>query len=1401
MTIRTKSDYLEYIESILPDNTNRQISPADLRSAFTDLADSLGIILDDTILTSLNFSSDDTRTTIAGDQALSQINLAGRSSIDNTAVGYKSLSINYTGSRNTSLGSLALACNSFGADNVAVGHNSLGSNTVGSGNVAVGNYSLVENARGDFNIAIGHGAGYYIDDNSGFKFYLGVYPDASGGCDQTLQESGVPPLLYGDLSTRQLGVGTNVLVNPEVGLAVSGDILPASGQIFSVGAEDYLFDGYFRNVNIAGTIDVPLAWSFALSDEFGTSGVIDKDDVVMLSGVSGIDTFYFHDQVADRRIMEISALPLSGWVSGQLTDLTSEIVAISGEGGQLLSVSGHLDNVSGWALYNFDEIYSDLAEISGVDGLIDSVSGWADYNQNAISGFNGLLNSLSGIDDGLIYQVSGWSADEITAVSGLDGATDGSVYGLSGFLADEFDGLIYLASGWNKNYTDQAVINAGAFTFWEIEDVFNNSGQIEQSDTLIIQGVSGVRAELGLDEQNVDTGYRLDISAAPLSGYLSDKLTEVSGIDGIIDERVTASAVLVSGFAKAYAEDQASEAYSLAFEDFEAVSGWTEFNLNALSGAVPSFGGQSGLIWNVSGWTYGELLQISGWEPGRQVYDVSGYLKEYVDDQVFQAGSYTFWEIEDVFNNSGQIEHSDSLIIQGVSGIRAELGLDEQNVDTGYRLDISAAPLSGYMDSQFDLVSGVIEDISGVGGFVSGQVLDAINVAINQIDDIAGELDANQTASLTLEYFDPFTEDFIEISGRGGIIDQVSGWAGSYVEYSGGLNSDYTHAVSGWAADYIIQQINNIDFPDGQDQYTAWFAYANNGAAQSIGPNKQVKFVGIDGIDTTIRNVAGVNEIDFSALAITDDLTEISGVGGIIDQKIAQAGGEGNLYVWNIEDPSANTSQIGGGDSVLFSGISGISVFVEQDVDQVLISAEGVQSALDTLEARVDCLVNVNCPDTASECCDNVSGWAFSNFTTLSGVDPTIYGLSGLIWSVSGRIDQKLVEANQYDYWDGTDGTFVAEIQNTNTVKFEGVSGIFVDLDAPNKTFRFDTGALSGLTVDGLLAISGDGGIIDQRLSSSDLGVLGQAKAYTRQQVNIVSGVTNGTLALTSGYFEDILNDSISGIDNGLIYQVSGWNENYTYEVSGWADSNLSAISGSNGLINSVSGWAASNLLAISGVGGSIDGVSGWAQDNFDTIYDDLVTISGVGGLIDQVESNTYYGASGIELSDDNTFFTAGSGFFDKVILDRRDDASDPSGQLVANTGSYHDIVNASGYLIAPRYDKLTTLKSTIPASPANSGAIVFANSRPYQSEANRWSKPTMIEGILVDQILGPTDYSNPTSGRITVKNDLFANDYEEYVINRDFFFEVSGGLFCVATLVNGEYRPIYASCSGEPVE
>ena len=269
-----------------------------------------------------------------------------------------------------------------------------------------------------------------------------------------------------------------------------------------------------------------------------------------------------------------------------------------------------------------------------------------------ISGYNGLLNQLSGIADGTIYQVSGWSRDEITSVSGLDRRQDGSVYGLSGVLADYPNGLIYLASGWNKKYTDDAVFDAGSFTFWEIEDSHGGSGQIEHSDTLIVSGVSGIRVELGLGEDSVDTGYRLDISAAPISGWAS----------GYTDQQVTASAILISGWASAIAASEADDAYELSYTDFANGSGWTEYNFNQLSGSLPSrWGGPSGLIWAASGWAYDNLNQISGVDG--QIDNVSGYLKEYLDDKVIQAGSYVFWEIEDVHGGSGQVEHSDTLIV------------------------------------------------------------------------------------------------------------------------------------------------------------------------------------------------------------------------------------------------------------------------------------------------------------------------------------------------------------------------------------------------------------------------------------------------------------------------------------------------------------------------------------------------------------------------------------------------------------------------------------------------------------------------------------------------------------------------------------------------------------------
>jgi hypothetical protein len=1367
MTIRSKTEYLQYIETILPDNSSRLISPADIRVAFRDLSDSVGRFLEDTSIVATNFSTNEERTTRGGDSSLSNIGLEGRTSVDNTAYGFESLTINYNGARNTAIGSRTLACNSFGSDNVALGFNALGSNTTGSGNVSIGSYSLVKNTRGNHNIAIGHGAAYYVKNNSNQKFYLGTYPNASGDCDTDINDSGRPPLLYGDLSTRQLGIGTDILVSTNVGLAVSGDVVPASGQVFSIGSGDYRFDGYFRNVYVDGDIDVPLAWRFDLSDQFGTSGTIDKDDQVYISGVSGVETFYDHDT----RNMTISAQPVSGWASGNFSDITNTFIEISGKGGQLLTVSGLVDSVSGWA-----RSYSDnYAHVSGY-----LVSGWADTTIKDYAYKSGVL-------------VSGWADNNFAAISGFGGILTS--------ISGKADGIVYLSSGWNKNYTedyvDAKILAANSFAFWEIEGQFGGSGQIEHADTLVISGVSGIETHMNIDEDGTDTFYNLSVSAAPISGWTSGVFTEISGVDGIIDTRVAASAALISGFAYDIAVDKASDATAYTVN----VSGWTDFQID-------KYAFISG--YQVSGWAFSDLLQISGWEPGRTIYDVSGHLQTSISDAVLEAGSYTFWEIEGQYGGSGQIHHSDTLSISGCSGIETRIQIGENLTENFYRLDISAAPISGYMEHRFSQSSGIITSLSGIDGIVSGAINASISDALEVASAEASSLDSSLKSDLTREEFTPIKQSIKDYAYNSGVL--VSGWASSNFDAISGINGllntvsgkddGLIYLVSGWNEKYTLDQIGKLSYPDGQDQYVNWFAEATTGPAQAVGASRYAKFIGKDGITTNIYNLDGKTQIDFSALAITDDLTEISGVGGLIDQKIDEAGADGTLFVFNVSDRFESTSQIGGNDTVMFSGASGIVAYVQEESDsrsRVIISAEDIRTDLTSLQDRVDCLVNVNCPGANSDSIQAVSGWAYSNFNTLSGVDPTIYGKSGLIWSISGQLTQtikdKILDANAYDNWTISDADGPAlEVRNGDAITFDSINGITVSRTAG--TITVDAEPMSGVIFGELLAISGVGGFIDQKLSSTDLGLLGQAKNYTNNQILAVTG---------DGRWIDRKLNPISGIDGTIsgaydyTYLASGWNENYTYLSSGWSADQTYQISGVDGLLPSVSGWAEFTMDKYAYESGVL--VSGWASGNFNTIYDDLAEISGVGGLIDQMDQNFYYGDSGIKLTEGNIFVTHGSGHFNKVITTKIDDASDPSGQIVADTGvslpSYHDIVNASGYLITPRYNKLTTLKSSLPASPANSGAIVFANEYPYQSHADKWSRPTIIEGFMRDQLLPPNSYSTPTSGRMYVRDDNFLSSYEVYVTNRDFYLGISGTMMCVAMLVNGEYRPVYASPSG----
>lgn len=235
----TKAEYIASINGLLPDNATQEISPLDLRTSLIDLVDSVPNFLAGNVLNTTNFSTPDTRTTLAGGLALSSMFLASRTSVDNSAFGYASLRNNYNGSGNTAIGSYALACNLYGSSNTALGLLSLAGNTVGSGNIGIGNYTLYNNKKGNFNIAIGHGAGWYVNDETNYTFVLAATPISS---DSTCDASGNPvytgesPLLFGNLNPSQhkLAIGTNSLHNFGI-LQVSGDISPATSGNFHLG--------------------------------------------------------------------------------------------------------------------------------------------------------------------------------------------------------------------------------------------------------------------------------------------------------------------------------------------------------------------------------------------------------------------------------------------------------------------------------------------------------------------------------------------------------------------------------------------------------------------------------------------------------------------------------------------------------------------------------------------------------------------------------------------------------------------------------------------------------------------------------------------------------------------------------------------------------------------------------------------------------------------------------------------------------------------------------------------------------------------------------------------------------------------------------------------------------------
>jgi len=156
----------------------------------------------------------------------------------NTANGWASLYKNDEGYYNTALGAMAMYYNTTGGYNVGVGTVSLHHNLTGSGNTAVGQQAGLGTMGNSFsnNTIIGYQSGYNLTTGSN-NVFLGNqagYNVTSGSNKLYIANSNVdPPLIYGDFSTGNIGLGTSA---PSSKLEVCGNVrvigtIVASGTI------------------------------------------------------------------------------------------------------------------------------------------------------------------------------------------------------------------------------------------------------------------------------------------------------------------------------------------------------------------------------------------------------------------------------------------------------------------------------------------------------------------------------------------------------------------------------------------------------------------------------------------------------------------------------------------------------------------------------------------------------------------------------------------------------------------------------------------------------------------------------------------------------------------------------------------------------------------------------------------------------------------------------------------------------------------------------------------------------------------------------------------------------------------------------------------------------------------
>jgi hypothetical protein len=927
----TRPEFNSFIESTLPDNSTREISAADLRASFFNLADSISNFNNDINLNSLNFGTENSRTTFAGEDSLVRRDVNGFQSEDNSAYGYASLQLSYTGLRNTAIGSYSASCVSLGSDNVAVGVNSLGSTSLGSGNLALGNFSLMGNKNGNFNIAIGHGAGYVAPTNGEFKFYLGVYPQASGDCDDLVDGIDGPPLLYGDLKSLQLAIGASGFRGSEK-LAVSGDILPyESGGMFSLGSGDYRWDAHIQDLYVSGNIITggeASFYSFNVTDGLSAADTIENTETITVSGVSGVNVDY------SSNFFRVSAGGLSGVIDSQFLSLSGADPAFNG-------VSGLIWNVSGWAEQYADSVgvaagaythwkvsdgtnnnnitappnAANTLVFGGISGIETNYRGDTNTLEISSKPLSGILKTIidhSGdyllnkiYDSGnylLTYaddvetrsrsftnEISGALRGEIAdSGSFFDNRASGIFNTLSGVAPSIFgpSGLIYHVSGAAFEHANNIAVAAGSYTHWKVSDG-SNEESVGQNQSVIFEGSNGAETSYTASTNT------LKIDVEPLSGVLDRFVDSVSGvfrrdINTITEDTVGTIDVRIAT-AESKLNTRITDEFTLVRGE-NGLSGILNRKIAANSGYIEDLNNffdtrASGYINNLSG----VVIDYDFFAFDGIVHKVSGvalrYAKKLVEDfsdDLTEGDTGKWFAGDQTLASTKPISFNSTLNIIGKDGLTTFLGGDE----TPFSLTVDAAPISGYIEDfvpfKINEVSGIIRRIidasgSSVSGWSYGTSLFYDNRASGLIDHTSGVLDS-----------------FVD-SVSGNIQDQLASLSGLGTSYLGEPDGLIWN-VSGWNKGYTDQEVQALAL--ASDAYSYW-QISDGTTARQIRSLEETQFVGISGIETSTKT-AGASGLFISARPLEERASGlIEHTSGILHRTVDASGAKVLNYVDN----------------------------------------------------------------------------------------------------------------------------------------------------------------------------------------------------------------------------------------------------------------------------------------------------------------------------------------------------------------------------------------------------------------------------------------------------------------------------------------------------------------------